>query len=112
MDNYRLTVVRRVEQVKIRIVQLREQYNRRYDVCTLLQNYRITDETDNYGMPKNVDYVNSIPEYIEKKIEWSEKNLLEVHWLHYVELLKEDLQGVAVVADRLPLEYSLDQPFV
>uniref|UniRef100_A0AC34FC50 CpG binding protein C-terminal domain-containing protein n=1 Tax=Panagrolaimus sp. ES5 TaxID=591445 RepID=A0AC34FC50_9BILA len=73
LDNYRLTVVRRIEQVKIRIVQLREQYNRRYDVCTLLQNYRITDETDKYGMPKNVDYVNSVPEYIEKKVEWSEE---------------------------------------
>lgn len=73
LDNYRLTLVRRVEQVKIRIVQLREQYNRRFDVCTLLQNYRITENTDKYGMPKDTDYINDVPEYIERKLDWSEE---------------------------------------
>ncbi|KAE9554689.1 hypothetical protein FO519_002099 [Halicephalobus sp. NKZ332] len=71
IDNYRLGLLRRMEVITEDYSKARRQYYKKFDVCDVIQNYTITKDTDRYGMPKDIDFVYDIPEYIKKNIDWS-----------------------------------------
>lgn len=71
IDNYRLGLLRRMEVITEDYSKARRQYYKKFDVCDVIQNYTITKDTDRYGMPRDIDFVYDIPEYIKKNIDWS-----------------------------------------
>lgn len=73
VDNFRINLLIKMEECAEMYRKGKREYSKRFDVVEMMQNYRITDKTDKYGMPKDVDFVNDLPDYFYKKHDWSEE---------------------------------------
>uniref|UniRef100_A0A7E4ZX34 CXXC-type zinc finger protein 1 n=1 Tax=Panagrellus redivivus TaxID=6233 RepID=A0A7E4ZX34_PANRE len=71
IDNTRITLIQSMAELAERIRYLRDNVNRCFDIPTLLQTYTVDHTTDAFGMPKNVNFVTGLPEYFERKLDWT-----------------------------------------
>uniref|UniRef100_A0A7E4VEI4 CXXC-type zinc finger protein 1 n=1 Tax=Panagrellus redivivus TaxID=6233 RepID=A0A7E4VEI4_PANRE len=73
VDNTRLNLDQTINDIVERIDQLKENTNRCYDIPALLENFTISDDTDEHGLPKDHRYDKKLPKSVRKKIDWKKE---------------------------------------
>uniref|UniRef100_A0AC34RJF4 CXXC-type zinc finger protein 1 n=1 Tax=Panagrolaimus sp. JU765 TaxID=591449 RepID=A0AC34RJF4_9BILA len=73
IDNFRISLLNHMEEATEKYRKARRQYYKKFDVLDIMTNYRITDKTDKFGMPKDVDFINDTPAYFNTKRDWTKE---------------------------------------